>query len=257
MKKRRDNQPSVRIPLKRPAGISAPAAIGAVLFLILFGISFRMVFNYLERPSGQVAFVRGSLNAFPDQLGPWVGVDEPLTEAVFKAADVDDYVQRVYTHQTTRERVSFYVAAGARARDLLPHRPEVCYPSAGWTLRSTETVSVTLPDESQLDARLIDFAPNKLTTNNLLVLNFYIVDDQAWPDVSALRYRAATGQSAIEYMVQVQIVFPYDPVLAPERPVELPLTFAALTIGPLRETVASALAQSRETSNNNESDVDG
>ena len=91
-----------------------------------------------------------SVAAGPLQIGPWNGSDTALDERLVKATDTDDHVSRSYVRSDGRGDVSLFIAYGVRFRDLMPHRPEVCYTGAGWTLEATSERTLTIEDELEL-----------------------------------------------------------------------------------------------------------
>jgi len=102
--------------------------------------------------------------------------------------------------------VQLWIAYGVRARDLMPHRPEVCYPGNGYTLEDTRPVELPIGGGQQLECRTYQFSRSGLGAGPMTVLNNYIVDGQYSPDVTLLRSKALGGSAGIRYMAQVQIV---------------------------------------------------
>ena len=185
---------------------SVVAAGVAAALMIACGIGYRLVAAHLARPLTSTPLPPGTLAKFPLDLPGWAGRDVPMDQAVIRATDTDDLLNRSYTSRAGAESVGFYVAYGVRARDLMPHRPEVCYPGAGWTLDSTETRELPLPDQAKLNCRLYRFSKGGgLFDHRILVLNYYIIDGQYAPDVTMLRSKAWRGQDGVNYTVQVQV----------------------------------------------------
>lgn len=189
---------------RRRAQISVAAAVAAVGVVLLGGVGYRRYSSILNRADQRVVFAENTLRqSIPATIGRWKGEELSMDEYVVRAADVDDYLLRVY--ERDRTRLTLYIAAGVRARDLLPHRPEVCYPTHGWTVQSVQ--SVEIPSAGQaISARLFQFTPSNLAGNGILVLNYYIVDGETCADVSLLRAKAQQGQTALRYVAQVQVV---------------------------------------------------
>lgn len=209
------------------------ATAAAIVLLAATGIGYRALARHLERGPARPPLPPGTLAQLPLKIGVWTGRDEPVETAVIRAADVDDYVNRRYVRRTDLRPVGLWVACGGRARDLMPHRPEVCYPGAGWTLLDRTAVEVTRPDGGLLPARLLTFATSGLAPRRLTVLNFYIVDGETCADVSLLRSKAWRGQTAIRYMVQVQITCEAQPGGLGAEPGDIVQAFAAELFGPL------------------------
>lgn len=218
----------------RRGHLSVMAAAVAIVVIVTSGFGYRAYFRSLKRTTDRIVFPRETLNQnFPVEFDGWVGRDLPLDEQIFKTADIDDYLQRGYQRGT--DSVTLYIAAGVRARDLVPHRPDVCYPASGWTRRSREELVLDLPDGSKLPASLYEFTPAKLTGHNIRVLNYYFVDGAAAGDVELLRSKARQGISALRYMAQVQLTTSVREGEIPGHSVSVMREFAQATALPIRE----------------------
>jgi EpsI family protein len=181
------------------------AAATAIALLLVSGGAYRLLAGYLDRPTDSVPLARGTLaKAFPMQIGGWQGTERPVEEAVVKGADCDDYISRAYVRGA--ESVHLWVAYGVRARDLMPHRPEVCYPGNGYTLEDSRSLELPLGGGRNLECRTYQFSRGGFGAGPMTVLNYYIVDGQYSPDVSLLRSKALRGSAGVRYMAQVQIV---------------------------------------------------
>ena len=182
-----------------------PAAATAVALLLVSGVGYRLLAGYLNRPTDGVPMPRGTLaKALPLQIGGWQGKEKPVEDAVIEGADCDDYISRTYVRGNMV--VQLWIAFGVRARDLMPHRPEVCYPGNGYTLEDTRPVELPIGGGQQLECRTYQFSRSGFGAGPMTVLNYYIVDGQYSPDVSLLRSKALGGSAGIRYMAQVQIV---------------------------------------------------
>jgi EpsI family protein len=181
------------------------AAATAVALLLVSGGAYRLLAGYLNRPTDSVPMPRGTLSkAFPLRIGEWQGKERPVEEAVVKGADCDDCVSRTYSRGA--ESVQLWVAYGVRARDLMPHRPEVCYPGNGYTLEDSRSLELPIGGGQRLECRTYQFSRGGFSAGQMTVLNYYIVDGQYSPDVSLLRSKALRGSAGIRYMAQVQVV---------------------------------------------------
>lgn len=217
------------------------AAIVAASLLLLSGASFRLTAAYLDRPGDSAPLPRGTLTkALAMDLNGWEGRDKPVEESVVEAADCDDCVSRTYTRRG--ESVLLWIAYGVRARDLMPHRPEVCYPGAGWTLDDSRPIEVPLGGAQPLDCQVYKFSRAGFGSGDMVVLNYYIVDGQYSPDVSLLRSKASRGTSAVHYMAQVQIVTSAGGRGNPDAAEESVRAFAADSAKAIRGMMPDALA---------------
>lgn len=233
----------------RKIGVSGPvvaAFAGAIGLMIATGAGFRVLASYLDRPTDSVPMTCEELGKLAMDIGLWHGRDVPLDERIVRATASDAHVNRVYQRGT--ETVSLYVAYGVRARDLMPHRPEVCYPDSGWTANGSKGMELPLADGSALPCRVYRFERTGPGSQSVTVLNYYIVDGRYSPDVSLLRSKAWRGSGGIRYTAQVQITCSTDQQLSgglEEKAVSgfaaeaAPSIRALLPVGPGKEGAAS------------------
>ena len=204
-----------------------PAVVASAVLLVASGAGFRVLRHQMERDVSSQRVEPGTLARLPLNIDGWVGRDATIEEAVIRTADVDDYVYRHYVHSGAARAVGLWVAYGVRARDLMPHRPEVCYPGAGWTLVDKQVVEVPLDGGQTLRAHIFQFSLGGVGPRPLNVLNFYIIDGETCEDVSLLRSRAWKGHGAVRYVAQVQITAQADPARVGELPEDTVREFAA------------------------------
>jgi EpsI family protein len=186
----------------------ANAASVAVAFAVLIasGATYRSLAGHYARRTGGITLDRGTLGKLPLEVGEWLGQDVPLEDAIIQATDTDDHVNRKYVEGRGGRQVSFWLAYGIQLRDLQPHRPEVCYPGAGWTLDEINEVSLQLEAGGKLPCRILSFHRGGLQSDIVVVLNYYIIDGTYCPDVSLLRSKQwRLGQGGARYAAQVQI----------------------------------------------------
>jgi hypothetical protein len=103
------------------------------------------------------------------------------------------------------ENILLYIAYGVRARDLMPHRPEVCYTGSGWILMDKHPMELSLRNGMKLPCYILKFSRGTLNTKKILLLNYYIVDGEYCRDVSLLRSKAWRGSGTVRSVAQVQI----------------------------------------------------
>jgi hypothetical protein len=106
------------------------------------------------------------------------------------------------------ESVSFYLACGVRARDLMPHRPEVCYPGNGWTLTEQRFMDVPLGDGRTLPYNVVRFSRGVFNTQSVVVLDYCVVDGQYCRGDCPLGGRMA---GASVRLVDPVVCVPYGP----------------------------------------------
>ena len=187
------------------------AMIAAAILLLGSGFGYRTLAQRYSRASESVPIPDGTLSHLAMNLNGWVGRDVTLSDAVVRATDTDAHINREYRRQDGQAAVSIFVAYGVRLRDLAPHRPEVCYPGAGWTLMETLSPTLALnglPNRQtggELPCRVYRFSRGGLDAREVTVLNYYIVDGAYCPDVSLLRSQAWRVKLQAEYAAQVQV----------------------------------------------------
>lgn len=176
------------------------------------------------------------------EIGAWIGRDQPLDKAMVEAADVDDHINRAYHDPGSQRGVGVFVGFGVRSRDMAPHRPEVCYPGAGWNLREQQSLTLATPGGMPLNARLLIFSPGGFDPRELVVVNYYLVDGESSPDVSLLRSKAWKGAAAIRYVAQAQVTSRVDLSSSRDKAVEAAKEFALVSAAEILQAIDKAIA---------------
>jgi EpsI family protein len=202
------------------------AAVAATCLMLVFGLTYRVVAARLKAPVETTPISPDALARFPLQIGDWRGEDVALDEAIVRATDTDAHLNRRYARHGGLEMVSFYIASGVKARDLMPHRPEVCYTGAGWTLMNRQSVELPLANSAKLPCNIMQFSRGVLNTQRVVVLDYYLVDGQYCADVSLLRSKAWRGSGTVRYVAQIEIVAPVTAALRAEAGVKAISDFA-------------------------------
>jgi EpsI family protein len=182
------------------------AAVVAGFLILAYGAAYRVLAARLAAPVNTAPLPPAALEQLPLQIGDWMGQNVPLDEAIVRATDTEAHINRRYSRHNALEYVSLYIAYGVRARDLMPHRPEVCYTGAGWTLVDQNSMELPLSDGMKLPCSALQFSRGTLNTKKVIVLDYYIVDGHYCRDVSLLRSKAWYGSGTVRYVAQVQIV---------------------------------------------------
>ena len=211
------------IPPLRP--VMAAAVAGSFLMLV-FGLTYRVLAARLAAPADVAPIAPAALEQFPRQMGDWNGEDVPIDEATVRATDTDAHLNRRYGRHGGLESVMFYVACGVKVRDLMPHRPEVCYVGAGWTSVGRHSLELPLNDGRKLPCNVLQFARGAFSTQKIAVLDYYLVDGEYCRDVSLLRSKAWHGSGAVRYVAQVQIATPVTATLNADAAVRIVSDFA-------------------------------
>jgi len=211
------------------------AAAAASLLILISGISYRVLAARLEAPGHAAPISPAALKRFPLQIGGWTGQEVPLDEAIVRATDTDAHLNRRYSRHGGLESISLYVASGVRARDLMPHRPEVCYTGAGWTLMDRRSMELPLSDGTKLPVNVFEFSRGTLNKKKIVVLDYYIVDGQYCRDVSLLRSKAWRGSGTVRYVAQVQIAAPAAANQATDSAARIICAFALESVRPISQ----------------------
>ncbi len=203
---------------KLPTGTSASGhkatlpggVLVALMLLVCSGAGYRLAAARLAPSTGGISLPPGTLNRLPLEIGDWFGRELKMSAAVIEATDTDDRVSRAYTSGIGLGSISLFVGYGVRLRDLAPHRPEVCYSGSGWTLDSTDRMSLEMSDGVTVTCQFHRFHRGGLGTQRMTVLNYYIVDGRYCPDVSLLRSKAWRFTTDSSYVAQVQVACSSD-----------------------------------------------
>jgi EpsI family protein len=187
----------------------------------------------------------GTLGQLPHRIGDWVGYDVSLPQTLVAATATDDHLYRTYQRYAGTETIGLYIAYGIKGRDLMPHRPEVCYPDAGWTQSSRQRVRLPVEDGTAVDCTVYEFTQGGLVSRTIHVLNYFLVDGQYSPDVSLLRSKAWRGAGALHYMAQVQVTCSGGALLNREAALRSTQEFAAESAGLIRGLLPGETAGNR------------
>jgi EpsI family protein len=92
-------------------------------------------FRALSKASRESPF---PLAGLPLAIGPWQGEPVELDEPIARATGATDHMVRRYVNRDTGVRLDLIVLYGP-ASTVFIHRPETCYPSAGFELAEAPT----------------------------------------------------------------------------------------------------------------------
>ncbi len=181
------------------------AAVAASVLMLLLGLAHLALAERLAANTAVAPLAPDVLQGLPLQIGAWNGEDVPLDDAIVRRTDTDALINRRYSRGGL-ESVSLYVGCGVRTRDMMVHRPEVCYIGAGWTRTGRNSRDVPLPDGATLPGTVFEFSRGTLNAARLVVLYYYIVDGQWCRNLSDWQYR----YWRIGHVGQVQIAVSVD-----------------------------------------------
>lgn len=208
---------------------------GIVIFwcVILLAVGFSLRILGPDRESSGEPRVRleRPLSELPLVFGSWEGVDVPVDPQILQVAKNDDYVSRRYYNRSTGKFVDFYLAYTARPANMLGHRPSVCYPAQGWQSAEPKEVELTLTNGKRMACLVHQFSRDLPTPENLVVLNYYILQGQPtadWTDFWGPKWRRPNvAKDPNFYVAQVQVATPIMVPVMIERGTALVQRFAS------------------------------
>ena len=86
------------------------AVLLATMWLIGGGTAYRAVARRYARSPESVPLPPGTLARLPLEIKDWRGREVPLEEAIIRATDTDQCVNRLYARRGQREAVALFVA---------------------------------------------------------------------------------------------------------------------------------------------------
>lgn len=145
-----------------PAMPSAPriARRDVLLGSLLIGTA---ALSFARLPRTPVVGLTGAAakDVIPRQIGSWAEVGSPEgivlpPEDERKAAAVyDEQVMRAYANDSSQAIMLLVAYARSQSSMLMVHRPESCYPGAGFTIVSNQAVRIPLGSKLSLDGRFL------------------------------------------------------------------------------------------------------
>lgn len=191
---------------KRMFGV---AWVLAVVLLVGAGAAYQLVSLKMDMLIKTPIKLDVPLSEFPIIIGDWVGWDVPIAETILDVAAVDDFLNRLYENESSRQSANVYIAYTARPRTMLGHRPQVCYPANGWRHEGTENINIISNSGRTVRCLLHNFQKLSSDTEKIVVLNHYIVNGQLTDDetvFSGVGWRTPNIEgNPARYVAQIQI----------------------------------------------------
>ncbi len=181
----------------------------AVIITVIFGMAYRYCESLYSKDSLQKIKLPVPLVNFPIELGNWSGQDIELSEAVQRVAGNDDFVNRWYQNVSQNKGVGFYIAYAGQPRNMLGHRPQICYVGAGWIHEETEQTQFETSSGRTIPCLIHTFRKPSPDPSRVTVLNYYVlngVPTNKESEFNSLSFRIPNikGQVA-RYVAQIQI----------------------------------------------------
>ncbi|MCE5199276.1 MAG: exosortase C-terminal domain/associated protein EpsI [Armatimonadota bacterium] len=110
------------------------------IVLVLMAVMCAALYWVREKPA-QVIF-SPNLEEFPSVVQQWNATEVPITHTVRKLLNADNVLSRLYMKSEYGNQVGLLVVYRKYGRRDFIHRPELCYPAAGWQIVETGTATV-------------------------------------------------------------------------------------------------------------------
>lgn len=143
--------------------------------VLLMGLSFAAVFCVRSGYQFSVMQPPLDLESIPLAFESWRGEDIEVQQETLGVLSASSYIQRRYTDLIGRE-VSLHAAIWGTVEEVgiaAPHHPEICYPSANWTIMDRQIVEVTT-DQAVIPLELIHF---QRQSSSLITAHWYRMGD--------------------------------------------------------------------------------
>lgn len=123
------------------------------LLVAILTIGIACISQYMAQKSPGAKF-NARLDSLPMKIGVWEAEDVELTDAVKQALKADRVLCRQYTHSQTGESLGLLIVYRKYGRRDFAHRPELCYPAAGWEIVGKSYTAVPYAGRN-VQARLV------------------------------------------------------------------------------------------------------
>ncbi len=191
-----------------------PPVLTAMILLGMLRWGWAAPFRSAPEVAGYFASISEKIDEIPYQLGPWLGVDTPVTPAATELLKPNKLVQRRYTNTETGEWFELLVVHCGDVRDMIGHYPPVCYPAHGWSLESEADDTLSSPSGS-LPASVYTLSRRRgLESDRIKVADLFILPEGEGPWVGS---ELAMIQKAGRYFerarmgaAQLQVITPAD-----------------------------------------------
>jgi hypothetical protein len=188
------------------------AAVLAGLLMLVCGVLYYGIAVILEMPINASPIPSDSLNYIPLQIASWNGHDIPVDDKIVQILDTDAYINRSYKRNDSIDSVVLFVACSYSAYDKTYHRPEVCYPSNGWTFINKYSSRLYYNSGTILPFSVWRYSRGDIEKDVITVLHYYIVDGKPFGNLSFAQPRLWRVMEKINYIARVMICTTSDPL---------------------------------------------
>lgn len=159
-------------------------------FLVIALLIISGVFVYMLQHNVAGAMFSADLNKLPLKMSGWSGSDQKLEKIVKDALNADSILSRSYVNHNTGDSVGLLIVYRKYGRRDFAHRPEMCYPAAGWELvgkkyitltyqgKQVKAMEVTAEKAGARDIVVYFFASGDRTESNFIVQQYKMSFDR-------------------------------------------------------------------------------
>ena len=140
----------------------------------------------------------------PEIIGDFTGRDEPVDERVLTVTRVDAMLNRVYRNHLG-DTVVVNLGVWTRYDMGIPHKPDLCYPSAGWEVVSRRLLDVPVGGQESKTIKQFVFQRG---TSRIAVAFWAQIGDHTITDseqIRELRQRARVTGESMGSLVKVML----------------------------------------------------
>jgi len=155
-------------------------------YLVPLGVAIGAIFLCQLSPETNSATQSGVTMELPDFLGNYIGLDQEVSLAERQILPGDtEFVRKTYHNPQGDQILCSIVLAGGEKRSI--HRPQVCLPGQGWTIKSETVRSVVLDDGRKIEfmdlalARELEVGPDLKKTIKSHYFYFYVGKETITP----------------------------------------------------------------------------
>ena len=204
-------------PAPVPAAVASRPQSRARLWLSFGTVLSLMTLTLL----GSIAFARrpdlnlpvADVRRIPAQAGAWRKVHDQDLSAIMDQIKADSYLDRIYVNPDTGQQVELLVVYRRYGRREFAHRPELCFPAAGysiqkngalplfWAGRDVPAVSITANGQDGQKNLSYFFASGKRTESNFLRQQVWMAFERLIPNKNGwtfIRLQSPTRTTAQE-----------------------------------------------------------
>ena len=179
--------------------------VAALAMILLSGVLYRLFARKFGTGRPAEVALQVDLAALPEQVGQWRLLDTDSGDNQVS----QNAVTGVYRHESSGASAKVFLVCTARPRDIVGHRPQVCYAGDGWVHEQTDEYEIASELGREIPCSIHQFYKSVGDYERLVVLVFYVVNGQVMSDedtFSGLAWRKASASSEPGwYVAQVQI----------------------------------------------------